>query len=148
MYDTILVPTDGSEGTAKTLEHAIDLAQHHDATIHALSVVDERKYHSLPDQRRDEGRETMERRAERAVAEVEMRAEEFGVDVVTAVRKGTPAERILDYTAQQDIDVVVIGTHGLSDHDQYVRLGSVTQRVVENASVPVFVVHMEEADTA
>ena len=148
MYDAILVPTDGSEGTAKTLEHAIEMAQHHDATIHALSVVDERKYQSLPDERRDEGRDTMERRAERAVAEVEMRAEEFDVDVVTAVRKGTPAERILDYTAQQGIDVVVIGTHGLSDHDQYVRLGSVTQRVVENASVPVFVVHMDGAGTA
>ena len=73
MYDAILVPTDGSEGTAKTLEHAIEMAQHHDATIHALSVVDERKYRSLPDERRDEGRDTMERRAERAVGEVEMR---------------------------------------------------------------------------
>jgi nucleotide-binding universal stress UspA family protein len=148
MYDAILVPTDGSEGTTQTLEHALNLARTHDAAVHALAVVDERKYQTLPEERREEARETMERLAERAVGEVEMRAEELEVPVETAVRVGIPAERILDYAQQPAVDVIAIGTHGRSDHERYVRLGSVTQRVVENADVPVFVVHIDgDTDT-
>ena len=141
MYNDVLVPTDGSEGTAETLRHAVELARNHEATLHALAVVDERKARSLPAERRDEAMETMHRRAERAVGEVVTRAEEVDIPVQTVVRKGIPAQRILDYT--EDVDVVVIGTHGRSDHERYVRLGSVAQRVVENARVPVFVVHID-----
>lgn len=142
MYEGVLVPTDGSEQTVDVLEHALTMARNHGATVHGLSVVDERKYQELPDDRREEARETMEKRAERAVEEVAMRAEEFDLEVRTAVRTGIPAPHILEYAQQADVDVVVIGTHGRSDHERYVRLGSVTQRVVENADVPVFVVHL------
>ena len=83
MYEDVLVPTDGSEGTAETLRHAVELAGNHDATLHALAVVDERKARSLPEERRDEAMETMHRRAERAVDEVAMRAEEADVPVRT-----------------------------------------------------------------
>jgi nucleotide-binding universal stress UspA family protein len=147
MYEGILVPSDGSEGTVDTLEHALPMARNHDATVHALSVVDERKYQSLPDARRAEARETMERKAERAIEEVVIRAEEMDVPVERAVRTGIPSERILQYARQRPIDVIVMGTHGRTDHDRYVKLGSVTQRVVENASIPVFVVQIE-GDTA
>ena len=47
MYDAILVPTDGSEGTAKTLDNGVEMARHYDAAIHALAVVDERQYEPL-----------------------------------------------------------------------------------------------------
>jgi nucleotide-binding universal stress UspA family protein len=142
MYDAILVPTDGSEGTAETMRHAIHMARDNEATVHALSVVDDRKYQTLPEERRHEARETMEKQAEQAIEEIRERADEFGLDVQTATRVGSPAERILQYASQTDVDVIVIGTHGRSDHERYVRLGSVTQRVVENANVPVFVVHI------
>jgi nucleotide-binding universal stress UspA family protein len=40
MYDTILVPTDGSAGSELAVEHAVDLARRYDATLHLLYVVD------------------------------------------------------------------------------------------------------------
>jgi nucleotide-binding universal stress UspA family protein len=144
MYDRVLVPTDGSQGTTKTLAHAIEMAQRYDADIHALSVVDDRRLHDLPTERADEAMATMQRRAERAVAEVAMRATESGLEATTVVREGTPAARVLDYAADNAIDVVVMGTHGRGDHERYVRLGSVTQRVVEYADVPVFVIHLPD----
>jgi len=39
MYDHILLPTDGSEATTDVVNHAIELASHHDATLHALYVI-------------------------------------------------------------------------------------------------------------
>mgnify|MGYP002760924791 CR=1 FL=1 len=44
MYDRILLPTDGSDGTEQALSHAVEIAEGRDATIHALSVVDRRLY--------------------------------------------------------------------------------------------------------
>jgi len=41
MYDRILVPTDGSEGSAHAAMRAVDLAGQYGASIHALYVVDE-----------------------------------------------------------------------------------------------------------
>ena len=42
MYDDVLIPTDGSEAVDRALDHAIPLAGDHDATVHALYVVDGR----------------------------------------------------------------------------------------------------------
>jgi hypothetical protein len=43
MYDNILYPTDGSKGAAAVLDHARDLAETYDATLHVLFVVDAEK---------------------------------------------------------------------------------------------------------
>lgn len=147
MYDRVLIPTDGSEATTETMKHALDLADRHDAAVHALYVVDERQYGGLPPERRDEAEETLHKKGERAVAEVEMRADELGVETATtAVREGIPSEVIVQHAQGNDVDVIVVGTHGEADHERRVRLGSVTRRVVESATVPVFVVHIG-ADT-
>lgn len=142
MYETVLVPTDGSEATVETLRHAMDLAERHDATVHALYVIDERKYHALPEGRRAEARETLERKGERAVEEVAVHGAEVGVPVRTMIREGIPSEAIVQHADGGDVDVIVIGTHGSADHDRHVKLGSVAARVVENAPVPVFVAHI------
>jgi len=52
MYDDILVPTDGSDGTERTLEHAVEIARNHGARLHALSVVDRRVYLEAAGRRR------------------------------------------------------------------------------------------------
>ena len=39
VYDDILVPTDGSNATSRAVDHAVELAAFHDATLHALYVV-------------------------------------------------------------------------------------------------------------
>jgi nucleotide-binding universal stress UspA family protein len=142
MYDTILVPTDGSEGTAKTLEHAMEMAERYGAGIHALAVVDERQFEQLEGEPRYETERTLEENCERAVGRVAERARDAGIPVETAISRGVPSQRIVEYAAEHGVDVVAMGTHGRSDHERIATVGSVTQRVVENADVPVFVVHI------
>ncbi|MFB6143605.1 MAG: universal stress protein [Halorientalis sp.] len=143
-YERILVPTDGSDGTVDVLAHALDLAGRHGAVVEALSVVDERALRDLPDERRAEARTTLERRAERAVAEVELHAEEVGVAATGTVSEGAPAPVILERAADPEVDVVVLGARGRSDYERHVRLGGVSERVVREADVPVVVVHVGE----
>jgi nucleotide-binding universal stress UspA family protein len=141
MYDAILVPTDGSEGVDRTLEHALEMARNHDATIHALYVVD-RRFELAAEEDRDDTIERLSDRGERAVAAVAERAADAGVDVVTNVREGIPYKAIIEYAADAGVDVIAMGTHGRTGRDRLAHLGSVTERVVQNATVPVFVVNI------
>lgn len=144
MYDRILVPTDGSDGTRQALEHALDIAATRDATIHALSVVDRRLYLAASEEQKDELKETMEADARRAVERVADAAAEAGVDCTTTVRDGIPYRAILEYADESDVDLIVMGTHGRSGRDKLANLGSVTERVVENTATPIMVVRMTD----
>ena len=146
MYDAILVPTDGSEGVERTLDHALEMASNHDATVHALYVID-RRFELAADEDRDDLIARLTERGEDAVAAVAERAEAAGVDAVTGVREGIPYKTILGYADEADVDVIAMGTHGRTGRDRLAHLGSVTERVVENATVPVFVVNIgDDAD--
>lgn len=141
MYDAILVPTDGSEGVDRTLDHAIEMARNHDATIHALYVID-RRFELAADEDRDGLIDRLTERGKSAVAAVVDRCEAAGVDAVTDVRDGIPYKAILGYADDAGVDVIAMGTHGRTGRDRLAHLGSVTERVVENAAVPVFVVNI------
>lgn len=142
MYDDILVPTDGSAGTGETLAHALDIASERSACVHALSVVDRRIYLSADRDQQDAILESLTESAEEAVQAVRERTTDAGVETVTAVRDGVPHSEILRYADEEGIDLIVIGTHGRTGRDKLVNMGSVTERVVENADQPVLVVQI------
>ncbi|MFK8212643.1 universal stress protein [Haloferax volcanii] len=141
MYEHILVPTDGSEGTMQAIEHALELAGA-ESTIHVLSVVDQRVYLAAGGDQQDAVIQSLR---DDAVQAVERYAEkcEGKASTTTAVRDGVPHRVILDYADEHDVDVVVMGTHGRTGRDKLTSLGSVTERVIENAKRPVLVVHID-----
>jgi nucleotide-binding universal stress UspA family protein len=145
-YDAVLVPTDGSASIAAVLDHAIPLAQSNDATVHGLYVADRRITLAASDENRESVQDVLEERAAEALDDVESRCREAGVDVTTAVRDGVPDREILAYVADEDVDVVVMGTHGRTGRDRITHLGSVAERVVSDAAVPVFVVPVAGGD--
>jgi nucleotide-binding universal stress UspA family protein len=139
MYYDILVPTDGSESATEAARNAIELATQFDATIHALYVIDIGAM--WPDAYEGNVLNDLETRGKKAVARVREQAEEAGVSVTDdVVTGGHPHRVILDYADENDIDCIVMGTHGRRGLDRYL-LGSVTERVVRLADVPVMTVH-------
>lgn len=142
MYERLLLPTDGSDGTTEVLEHAVEMAMRYDADIDTLAVVDERQFEGLSAKQRQRTERSLRENSQRAVDDVESYATDHNITVERAIETGIPAERILAYASDRDVDVIVMGTHGHSDHERIATVGSVTQRVVENADVPVFVIHI------
>lgn len=138
MYETICVPTDGSDHAATVLDHAIDIARTRGATLHVISVVDDRAFLVLDDERVAAVRSDLEETALEATDDAASRAADEGVETVTAIETGGPAECILEYAGSIGADLIVMGTSG----DEYERnvVGSVSQRVVRNAPVPVLTV--------
>jgi nucleotide-binding universal stress UspA family protein len=140
VYDDILVPTDGSEHAGRAARQAEYLAELFDATVHLLSVVDvQGAAGAFNAGGVDKAFVTrLEAEGERVVETV--RTEITGVDAVrTAVVRGRPDEEILGYADENDVDLVVMGTHGRTGLTRYVA-GSVTERVLRLSDVPVLTV--------
>ena len=138
MYDEILVPTDGSPAATAALDHAIDLAETYGARLHTLYVVDASSFASI-DAGSDMVIDALEEEGERAVEEVRERAEAAGIETEAHVASGTAYRSILDYIDSEGVDLVVMGTHGRRGVERFL-LGSVTERVVRSADVPVLTV--------
>lgn len=140
MYDDILVPTDGSAAVDTTLEHAIAVASPHDATIHVLSVMDRRLLAAAASEDRGSIATSLEAEAESAVATAREQVEAAELGAVTAIREGTPSREIVEYADAEGVDLIAIGTHGKSPREKIQTMGSVSERVVDSAEMPVLVV--------
>ncbi|MFB1066702.1 universal stress protein [Natrinema sp. H-ect4] len=130
--DDVLLATDGWSGSRAATEHAISLADSADARLHALYAVDVN--FDAPEQR-----EAFEEHGKKTMTAVADRAEERGVEVTRTVVDGSAHEVILEYAADADVDLLVMGTESKTTLERLV-VGSVSQRVVPNASVPVVTV--------
>lgn len=146
MFDTVVVATDGSESVNRAIDVALDLADRFDADVHALSVIDASEVDASPKQLREELRTALETTADAALATIEERANN---EVTTAVREGRPAAEICEYAREIDADVIATGTRGRHGENRLL-LGSVAERVVRRAPIPVLTVRQLEAtdDTA
>ena len=142
MYDDILLPTDGSAGMETVIDHAADLADVHDATLHALYVADTASLTDVPMEASMEGvSQALKQEGETALEHAERRAAE-AVPVETDLIEGSPAREITAYAADHPADVIVMGTHGRSGMDRLL-LGSVAERVVRSSPVPVLTVRVD-----
>lgn len=128
MYDSILVPTDGSDAAGTAAGAAIRLAARFDADLHALHVV--------PD-----GGPPDDSEHEAFLGDVATRAAERDVNATTAVRSDERPvhEVVADYAEHVDADLLVMGTHGRTGLDRFA-LGSVTERTLRTAPAPVLTV--------
>ncbi|QFU81549.1 universal stress protein [Natronorubrum aibiense] len=140
---TIVVPIDGSTHADAAFEEALSIANHHDATVHLLSVVDVAPVGI--DEENDFRLEQLEQYAQQVLEDGITQAESAGVDAVSAVEHGSAHRRIRDYTDDVDADLVVMGTHGRRGLDRLL-LGSVTERVLRTATVPVLTVRAADEE--
>ena len=147
MYEHILVPTDGSDVAEAAIDHALDIARRYDAEIHALFVADTDAiaYGLGADQvdRIREGKfeemDELHEHAEEATGYVVDLATEDGLVVHQRHAGGKPHQVIADYAEEEDIDLVVMGSHGRAGVRRAL-LGSVTERTLRSTDVPVLVV--------
>lgn len=147
MYERILIPTDGSDVAENAVDHAIDLAKKYDAEIHALFVADTDAIHyALGTEQVDrirQGRfpEMTELRedAEEATGFVREKAEAAGLEFHERHAGGQPHDVIADYAEDNDIGLIVMGSHGRAGVRRAL-LGSVTERTLRSTHVPILVV--------
>ena len=137
MFETILLPTDGSDGASVAVDHVLDIATAHDATVHIINVADTTRDSVV--QIRGDVVDALEEKGEEIVSDAAERAHERGVSTVTEVLQGEPYSTILDYAELRDVDVIAMPTHGRGGLSRLL-LGSTTERVVRTSDVPVLTI--------
>jgi nucleotide-binding universal stress UspA family protein len=155
----ILYPTDLSENARYAFGFAVSLANRYNAEITVLHVVEEISSfaRSMVAEIVGEKRwtETIKEKETEVLSSLKTRLEEFCTDVLreepgcpfmidkTIVVSGHPVDQIVRYTAELDVDLVIMGSQGkggLAD----VTMGSTSRRVLRRCKKPVLVVRMPE----
>lgn len=140
MYESILVPTDGSKGAKRGVEHAIDLSEKYDSKLHTLFVVDEGIYGETPARSSEElFLEQIETNGKELLEQVVSKANKGDLETTAECLRGVPHEEIVKYANGNGIDLIVMGKHGISAQGS-THVGSTTERVIRSSEIPVFTV--------
>lgn len=147
MFKRILVPLDGSLLAEQAISLATHLAHTTGGSVLFLLVVDPsnmQEAYSLG--AADLHLDTLKHhtRAAAYLARIAKSAEFANIDVYTAVLSGQPALQILNITQQQNINLIVLCSHGYTGFQRWT-LGSVAQKVACSSEVPVLILR-EKAD--
>jgi nucleotide-binding universal stress UspA family protein len=137
-FDTILVAIDGSEGSARALETAIELAALTSGRLVALAVEGPLPAYAATVGEVDEVKREKDAFFGRVVAKAKHEAERAGVELEVEVRAGHAADLIVRSARERGADLVVVGhkSHFLGDY----LLGSSADRVAHHAECPVLIV--------
>ncbi|MEF8799583.1 MAG: universal stress protein [Halolamina sp.] len=138
MYNQILFPTDGSEPAEAALDYVVQVAAEHDATLHVLNVTDisQVSLHEV----RDDVLDGLEREGQTIVDEAAQHATDRGITTVSEVVRGDPYRSIVEYSNGSGVDLIAMPTHGRHGLERFL-LGSVTERVINTAEVPVVAIN-------
>ncbi len=133
----ILLATDGSSNSETAEDTAIELARSQSATLTAISVVYTNDEYMALAPGVVEG---LVGKAKEKLAGIVQKGKEAGVEINTVVREGEAFEAITTLARENNIDLIVMGSHGRQGL-QRLLMGSVTERTIGYAPCPVLVVH-------
>lgn len=137
----ILIATDGSETANEAADFAMEMVGCSGAKVYAVYVIDTTPYRSVSLDKiwSKETLDEFERAGHEATSYVEKIGKDAGVEVESRVIRGHPAEKIVTFAEDNNIDMIIVGSLGKGGYEKVV-LGSVSEKVVRHAKVPVLVV--------
>ncbi|RRD57376.1 universal stress protein [Comamonadaceae bacterium OH2545_COT-014] len=149
MFKHILVPVDGSATALAAVEKAAAVAKAFGSEVTAIYVIDPYPFTGVGAEfayGQDQYLSAATAEANAAIGAVASQMSAAGVPVQTRVVESHSAWRgILEAAESAGADLIVMGSHGRRGLEKLV-LGSVAQRVLANAKLPVLVVRGPEED--
>lgn len=149
-YRQILVPYDGSPYSKKSLNEAIEIAKKFDSDLYLLAVIDPAtvappSFYLKPGAvvgiiKFKQYLKSSISKMDLLLRDEVLRCKENGVCTDYEVIAGSPASTILQFAKKRKIDLIVMGSQGLSGINKIKALGSVSRKVSEQAACPIFLV--------
>lgn len=146
-FKNILISTDFSNYSLETADYAIDIARRYGARLHLLHVI----VKSPPilairtlDLSEEKINKQLNLEAGKSLDKVVARLKEkTDVEIVAAISRGPAYQEIVSYAEKNDIDLIVIATHGFTGL-LHTLIGSVAEKVIRYARCPVLVITPKE----
>jgi nucleotide-binding universal stress UspA family protein len=149
----ILCPVDFSDTSRHAIEHAVAIAKWYESRIVALHVLQAPRLFEQPPilfAEFDSGGSSLPPEIESRERDLRAWLEpayQAGLKTDLLIDKGMVAAAILDRASSEQVDLIVLGTHGLSGFERFM-LGSVAEKVLRKASCPVLTVPPASATSA
>jgi universal stress protein A len=145
----ILLPTDFSNLSLSAARYAIDLAKQYGAKIHFLNVLEKTPpilaIRSL-DLSEEKIIKTIDEDARNSINKaLEKINIDKSIEILPVIRKGIDFQVIIEYCESNNIDLIVIATHGRTGI-LHTLLGSVAEKVIRYATCPVLVITPSESE--
>ncbi len=134
-FRRILVGVDGSPHSMAAGQRALELAMSYGGEVHGLTVLDVPVDRSLLYGVFDEARH----KNFTALQVLARQGEKLGIPVLTELREGAPYEKIVKYSEEKNIDLIVLGSYGRTAFPRFL-VGSVVERVAALSPLPTLVV--------
>ena len=147
-FKKVLFPVDLSESSEKIVPYILMVARKFNSEIHLLFVARVFDYFSglyVPVASINAIEKDIIDGAEKRLDEFAEQYFSDYSDMVMSVVPGDASNKIIDYITSNEIDLVIMGTHGRKGVDKVI-FGSVAERVVKTAPVPVMVVNPHKID--
>ncbi len=146
MYKNILIATDGSELAEKALLHGLSLAKEFNAKTTIVAVTEIWSVSDIAARAEAGENDAIQRFeefqasvAQKVLSAAATKAKDIGLDCNTVhVKDKHPANGIIDTANQEDVDLIVMASHGRHSIEK-VLLGSVANEVVSLSTVPVLI---------
>jgi nucleotide-binding universal stress UspA family protein len=132
----ILTPVDFSVNSIQAFDFAVQYSRQNNAILHLLHVIDpsfNEKNHSQNDDF------IMLERLRNANEELKKFVNEIphpGVEIIENLRVGKPSQQVLIYSRTQQIDLIIISSHGWT-YKKDLPTGSVASKIIELSKIPV-----------
>ncbi|MFL6664992.1 MAG: universal stress protein [Rhizobacter sp.] len=143
MFQRILIPTDGSELTAKAVDTAVRLAKSIGARLYTISVKEPFPYSAISEMQPTPPQEffdAQERIAAKRIQAVREACDAGGVPCEAhTIEALHPWEAIIEHAQRMECDLLVMASHGRRGVTALL-LGSETQKVLTHSKIPVLVV--------
>ena len=134
----ILLPVDGSESCVLAYDHAKTFAQKFGAEVLILNVQDEIPHGYGGVDYKEAGTAKLEKNAQEILKKAKESFEGTEIKIDTKFVIGDAASAIIDAAENEGCDIIIMCTHGMSGRKRFL-MGSVANKVVHHASVPVLV---------
>lgn len=143
MYKKMLVPLDGSALSETSLEHSLALAKSGDipgvVLLRAREPMDSGVRQRLSNDLASKLDDAYQEEIEEYLNKISDYFKQNGIDATSVAATGSPAEAILDYVRENQVDLIVMSSHGRTGIARWA-FGSVTEKVLKESNVPVLVI--------
>jgi nucleotide-binding universal stress UspA family protein len=148
IFKKIMVATDGSELVKQAVKSAVEIAKLSEVKLYAVHIIAIGSYsiiHSLDEKWKKTMKKQLMIKGEKATAYVENVGKAANIDVESVIIEGNPANEIIDFAENNDIDLIVMGTHEKTELQRFL-VGSVAENVIRHSRKAVLIIKGESAD--
>ncbi len=145
MFEHIVLPLDGSKLAERVLPHAVTLSKAFDSKLTLLRVVYQEESADQHGMINPMDWQMRKSEAEAYLQSVQKRLEEVDLESEIRILEGRPAEQIVEFSKNEDVQLIILSSHGKSGPSAW-NINSTVQKVLLRAFMPVMLIRAYRED--